>query len=228
MASPNHKVGLAVVVPAIDNRSQPCGRMNQNAFHSPRKISTQPNGMTSYRSSNGTPGVPSHFTGFASPRQQNRTTSIREPSALSPQHQLRGFAMQNSNGAGRPHAPGMATQQSNESIGYELKGVVPPRRRLLEVDEALQFSPLSSIVPFGLGTSYSIYWPRHKLTAQVLYLYRTPTFLAHSKSTQPYRSSISPSSPYITSMKILLRPMVDRAQPNVLGMILRLFWTRHL
>lgn len=161
MASPNHKAGLAVVVPASDYRSQPCGRIKQNAFNSPRKISTQPNGIIPNRSSNGISGVSSHFTGFASPRQPNGTTPIREPDALSPKHHSYKFAVQNSNGAGRPHAHGMANQQSNGLVSHELKVVVPAPRRLLEVDEALQYSPFSSIIPFSSGTSCSIYWPRH-------------------------------------------------------------------
>ncbi len=151
MASPNHKAGLAVVVPASDHRSQPRGKVKQNAFNSPRKILTQSNKTIPTRSPNGTPSVPTHCTGFAS--QPNRTSPMKEPIAISP------LRVQISNVADRPHANGMTLQQPNGLVSHELKKVVPARRRLLEVDEALQYSPFSSIVPFSSGTSYSICWP---------------------------------------------------------------------
>jgi hypothetical protein len=149
MASPNHKAALAVVVPASDNRSQ---------FTSPRKVLAQSNGMVFNRSSNGNPSVPSNFTGCISTRHPNGTTAIRESNAFSPQHPSHGQSVQNVNGSGRAHVNGKVPQQTNGSLSHKSKGVVPSRRRLLEVEEALQYSPFSSIVPFGSGTSYSMYW----------------------------------------------------------------------
>lgn len=181
MASPNHKAGLAVVVPASDNRSQPRGKVKQNAFTSPRKSSSQPNGMVFHRSSTEARNVPPYLDGFTSPCQPNG------PSAFSPSH---GSTEQNTNGTGRPYVNGTAAQPPNGIVSHEPKGVVPARRRLLEVDEALQYSPFSSIVPFGSGTSYPKNWARYQLIAQVLYQYPMPTFLAHSKYSRPYQSSV--------------------------------------
>lgn len=149
MASPNQKAALAVVVPASDNRNQ---------FNSPRKVLAQPNGMVFNRPSNGNPSVPPHFTGCISTRHPNGTTAIRESNASSSQHPSLGLGVQNMNGSGRPRANGKVPQQSNGSVSHKPRGVVSGRRRLLEVEEALQYSPFSSIVPFGSGTGYSMYW----------------------------------------------------------------------
>jgi len=157
MASLNHKAGLAVVVPTSDDRSQPRGKVKQNVFDSPRKSSSRPNGMDLPRSSTEARNVPAYLNGVASPCQPNGTIPVREPSALSPQQPSRGSTEQNMNGKGRPNVNGIAPQPPNGLVSYEPKGVVPARRRLLEVDEALQYSPFSSIVPFGSGTSYSNY-----------------------------------------------------------------------
>lgn len=116
MASPNHKVGLAVVVPTSDNRSPTQRKTKQHALNVPRSRLSQLNGHTPLQLING--GITS-----------------RQPNALPPARQPNGAPCpRQSNGV----AP---LQPSNGSFSIQPK--------LLSVDEALQFSPFSSIVPFG-------------------------------------------------------------------------------
>ena len=127
MASPNHKAGLAVVVPATDNRSPPRAKVKQHAFGSPRKIIAQSNGYIPNRQSSGMLPPPPYANGINMPRQTNGASQAGQvdgTSALLP--------------SGRP-------QRSEKARA------LPARQRLLGVDEALKFSPLSSIVPFNPG-----------------------------------------------------------------------------
>ena len=129
MASPNHKAGLAVVVPATNNQSPTQGKVKQHSFSSPRKPTFHLNGLTSSQGSNGMPPPPF-------PRYTNGTTSPRQSNGTAPPRQMNGVPFQR-----RPSGPG--PQQST--------GANPARSRLLGVDEALKYSPFSSIVPFGSG-----------------------------------------------------------------------------
>lgn len=131
MASPNHKAGLAVVVPAT-NQSPNRGKMRQHSFSSPRKPISQSNGSISSHSSQQSNGMPPppfprHTNGTPLPRQPNGTATPKQTNGVPFQRRLNGPGFQQSNGA------------------------VPARPRLLGVDEALKYSPFSSIVPFGSG-----------------------------------------------------------------------------
>ena len=129
MASPNHKAGLAVVVPDTNNQSPIRGKVKQHSFSSPRKPAFYLNGLTSSQESSGMPLPP-----FL--RYTNGTTSPRQSNGTAPPRQMNGVPFQR-----RPSGPG--PQQSN--------GAIPARSRLLGVDDALKYSPFSSIVPFGSG-----------------------------------------------------------------------------
>lgn len=153
MASPNHKAGLAVVLPASDDRAHPRGIMKQNAFTSPRKNPYHSNGMKSNRSLNGTTQILSPSSGVAFSHPSNVTTPHKGPITVSSQHLMDNLAVQKSNSICQPHANGRVSHLPNGLPTQEPKGVPAARRRLLEVDEALQFSPFSSIVPFDPGES---------------------------------------------------------------------------
>ncbi len=127
MASPNHKAGLAVVVPATDNRSPPRAKVKQHAFGSPRKMIAQSNGYSPNRQLSGMPPPPPYANGINTPRQTNGTSQAGQVDGTSAQSP-----------SGRP-------QRSEKARA------LPARQRLLGVDEALKFSPLSSIVPFNPG-----------------------------------------------------------------------------
>lgn len=116
MASPNHKAGLAVVVPTSDNRSPTQRKSKQHALNVPRNRLSQ---------SNGNP-PPQLMNVGITPRQPNAVPHARQPNGAPFRRQCTGVA---------PFHP------SN--------GTLPTQPRLLSVDEALQFSPFSSIVPFG-------------------------------------------------------------------------------
>ena len=127
MASPNHKAGLAVVVPATDNRSPPRAKVKQHGFGSPRKVISHSNGYSPHRQSSGMPPPPPYANGINMPRQTNGTPQAGQLDGTSAQPP-----------SGRP-------QRSEKARA------LPARQRLLGVDEALKFSPLSSIVPFNPG-----------------------------------------------------------------------------
>lgn len=151
MASPNHKAGLAVVLPASDDRAQPRGgMMKQNAFTSPRRNSYHFNGTKSNRSLSGTPQILSPSSEVAFSRSP---TGHKGPTAVSSQHLMDNIAFQKPNAVCQPHVNGMVSHPPNGRTTQEPKGKPPARRRLLEVDEALQYSPFSSIVPFSPGDS---------------------------------------------------------------------------
>lgn len=109
MASPDHKTGLAVVVPTSDTRSPTQRKSKQHALNVPRNRLSQVNGNTP-------------------PRLMNVSIPPRQPVAVPPARQSNGALFQ---------------RQSN--------GTFRPPARLLNVDQALQFSPFSSIVPSGPG-----------------------------------------------------------------------------
>lgn len=152
MASPNHKAGLAVVVPASDNRCQPRGKFKQNAFSSPRRLTPQSNGISPNRFSN---ADSCYLNGLASPRQPNGTSTVRQPTTLFQQNSLSGRNVQNMNGTKDRQPNVTAPQPPSGQARAEPNGVLPARQRLLHVDEALQYSPFSSIVPFNSGINYS-------------------------------------------------------------------------
>ena len=123
MASPDHKAGLAVVIPTSDSRSPAQRKSKQNALNVPRNKLSQLNGNTPAR-------------------LMNANITPRQPFPASP-----------------------ARQSNGTPFGRQSTGVAPfqpPNRtlttqpRLLNVDEALQFSPFSSIVPFGPGECFEI------------------------------------------------------------------------
>lgn len=126
MASPDHKAGLAFVVPtsATENRSPIRVKVKQHAYTSPKKGSSQFNGHLSSRPSNSFL-VPGHSNGSNTQRQPNGISPVLQPIRAKP----------NGNG----HQPA--------------NGNLPASSRLLGVDEALQYSPFSSIVPFSSGKS---------------------------------------------------------------------------
>ena len=143
MASPDHAAGLAVVVPPSDNRSQPRGKVKQNAFSSPRKPSSQSGTTFPPRIPNGTPPAPRHVNGMAS-------QSL--PKAVPPGQLLNGATLQQTNGRNHSQPNETSQTQPKASVNHtSTNGATPGPRRLLGVDEALQFSPFSSIVPFSSG-----------------------------------------------------------------------------
>ena len=121
MASPDHKAGLAVVVPISDNRSPTQRKFKQHALNVPRNRFSQSNGNTP-------------------PRPTNMGTTPRQPTTLPPARQPNGAPS-------RQQSTGVASLQPSN-------GKFPTQSRLLSVDEALQFSPFSSIVPFSPGEGY--------------------------------------------------------------------------
>ena len=117
MASPDHKQGLAVVVPTSDIRSPTQRKSKQHALlNVPRNRLSQVNGNTP-------------------PRLMNVGIPPGEPIALSPPRQPNGAPF-------RRQSTGVASLPS-------ANGTLRPQKRLLNVDQALQFSPFSSIVPSG-------------------------------------------------------------------------------
>ena len=112
MALPNHKAGLAVVVPTSENRSPTQRKSKQHVMTVPRNKMSQ-------------------FNWNTSPRAMSNCTTPRQP-----------------NGALLPR------QTTEEAPFQPSNGTLLNQPRLLSVDEALQFSPFSSIVPFGPGESY--------------------------------------------------------------------------
>ena len=143
MASPDHAAGLAVVVPPSDNRSQPRGKVKQNAFTSPRKPSSQSGTMFPPKLSNGTHPAPRYVNGMAT---QNPMKAV--PSG----QLLNGTTLQQNNGGNHLQENGTSQTQPKAPVNYtSTNGATPGPRRLLGVDEALQFSPFSSIVPFSSG-----------------------------------------------------------------------------
>lgn len=148
MSSPNHKAGLAVVVPVGDNRSQPRGKVKQNALSSPRRSSSQSTNMIPGRSLNGTPTVAPYTNGFANPRQSNGTSLASQSKAMPLQPPSKEVLIQQSNSTGHQPSNGVPHQRSNGLVNGHL---IPGKRRLLGVDEALQYSPFSSVVPFSSG-----------------------------------------------------------------------------
>ena len=121
MASPEHKAGLAVVIPTSDNRSPTQRKFKQHALNVPRNRLSQSNVITSSR--------PVNFG--STPRQPNPPPPSKQPNEPSFRRQSNGVA---------PYLPS--------------KGNNPTQPRLLNVDQALQFSPFASVVPFGPGENY--------------------------------------------------------------------------
>ncbi|KAL2039924.1 hypothetical protein N7G274_007327 [Stereocaulon virgatum] len=129
MASPDHKAGLAAVVPAT-NQSPPHGKMRQHSFSSPRKPVFQSNGSISGHSSQQPNGMPPP----SSPRHRDGISLPRQPTGTATPKQMNGVPCH---------------RRLNEPGFWQSNGAVPARFRLLGVDEALKYSPFSSIVPFG-------------------------------------------------------------------------------
>ena len=144
MASPDHAAGLAVVVPPNDNRSQPRGKVKQNAFNSPRKPPPQLNVIFPPRLSNGTSPTPPCLNGIP---------PYSPPKTMSPWHLQNGAPFQQTNGGSHSQTK-VASPPPIKTMGNHnaVKAAIPNQQRLLGVDEALQFSPFSSIVPFSSGT----------------------------------------------------------------------------
>lgn len=152
MVSTNHAAGLAIVVPASDVRSQPRGKVKQNAFNSPRKPSSQSNVMYPSRTPNGTPTTPRFTNGMYSSQQPNGMAMVNQPKVIPLQYPSNGAVPLKENGTKHEVIQNSAPRRPNGiPNGPQLKGVNPTRQRLLGVDEALQFSPFSSIVPFSSG-----------------------------------------------------------------------------
>ena len=151
MANPNHKAALAVVVGASDNRSQPRGKVKQKAFSSPRKPYPQSIMMNGLPHSQGAPAHPRYSYEFSSPSIPNRTTSANQPNGSLPYHPTIYQNLQQSNGFGQQEIDRLKSREANGTANGWLKGGAHARSRLLDVEEALQYSPFSSIVPFSPG-----------------------------------------------------------------------------
>ena len=188
MASVNHKTGLAVVVPVSDNRSQPQGVGTHDAYYSPRRLNTQsmnrstshqfhgthsarrlPNGSSSWQ----------HSNGAASVKQAHDIPSSRLPSDSVGKLRHNPTDMQKSDGV-NPCQPKGKIDRPN--------GAVRGRPRLLGVEEALPYSPFSSVVPFSSGTLQSQPNQYNMLTFQTSYQSQVQTSLALGHSFLPYPS----------------------------------------
>jgi len=153
MSSPNHKAGLAVVV-GSDNRSQPRGKVKQNAFSSPRKSASQPMNTSFGRQSQRTPTTPQFSNGHSSPQQPNGIPPLNPTNGFVSRRPSNGVGLQQSNGTKHQPSNGVVPGQSKGEVNHHLKGVVPARPKLLSVEEALKYSPFSSIVPFSSGKAH--------------------------------------------------------------------------
>lgn len=131
MASPDHKAGLAVVVPTSDTRSPTQRKSKQHALNVPRNRSSQWNGNTP-------------------PRLTNVNMIPRQPMAVPSAKQSNGAPIRRLSTRVAPFQP------SN--------GTLAAQSKLLNVDEALQFSPFSSIVPFGPGERSKFFLKKRHLT----------------------------------------------------------------
>ena len=125
MASPDHKAGLAVVVPSSGSRSPTQRKSKQHALNIPRNRTTQINGNTP-------------------PRAMNVSITPQQPTALPPARQSNGATF-------RRQSTGLAPFQPSN-------GTILSRPRLLNVDEALPFSPFSSVIPFSPGECFPTSW----------------------------------------------------------------------
>ena len=176
MASPNHRAGLAIVVPVSDNRSQPRARVKQNVFSSPRKPSSQSNTMSAGRHSNGTLAPPRISNGLATSSQQSGAPSSSQPSREAPTQPSNGLRPQASNGIDGHQPSGMAAPKLKGGSNYPLKEVAAMQNRLLGVEEALQYSPFSSIIPFNSGKFSALCSDCPELTIKTLYRSQVPIF----------------------------------------------------
>ena len=131
MASPDHKAGLAVVVPTSDSRSPTLKKSKQHALNAHRNRLSQLNGNTP-------------------PRVMNASITPRQSVAVPPPRQSNGAPF-------RRQSNGVAPFQRSNATS-------PTQPRLLNVDEALQFSPFSSIVPSGPGECSKFFLTQRHLT----------------------------------------------------------------
>ena len=154
MASPDHKAGLAVVVPPSDNRSQPRGKVKQNVFSSHRKPLSQSMGSNGGRQSQGTFNSSRYPNGLSSPQKPNGVALVRHPNGNVPRQTPVMAGSQQSNGGSLHQASHATLPKSNGLADHQAKGGISARPRLLGVEEALQYSPFSSIVPFSSGRVY--------------------------------------------------------------------------
>ncbi|KAL6719140.1 Sister chromatid cohesion protein 2 [Lecanora helva] len=141
MASPNHRAGLAVVVPASDDQSQPRGTVKQNAFTSPRKMTSQPMKMNTPRQANGI---------FHTHQPLNVTFVEQQPKDIAPRYAQNG-TLQSRKPANEVDTQSQSriNHRGSESVHHLVNGRGPNRPRLFGVEEALQYSPFSSIIPFS-------------------------------------------------------------------------------
>lgn len=132
MASPDHKAGLAVVVPTSDCRSPTQKKSKQHALNLHRNRLSQ-------------------FNGNTPPRLMNVSITPRQSVVEPPPRQSIGAPFR------RQSTGVVSSQRSNRTL--------PTHTRLLNVDEALQFSPFSSIVPSGPGEHSKCFLKQRHLTA---------------------------------------------------------------
>ena len=189
MANPNHKAALAVVVGSSDNQGQPRGKVKQNAFSSPRKPSSQKVTMNGIAHSQGAQASPQYSHGFSSPSLPNSTTSANPPNGYQPQHLTIDQRLQHPNGNGHRQTTELKIRESQGRPNDWFKGGGSSQPRLLGVEEALQYSPFSSIVPFGSGMECARCSQIPLLTPQILYLPQMPTFLVPNPFSQQHSSS---------------------------------------
>lgn len=132
MASPDHKAGLAVVVPTSDCRSPTQKKSKQHALNVHRNRLSQLSGNTP-------------------PRLMNVSITPRQSVVEPPPRQSIGAPFR------RQSIGVVPSQRSNRTL--------PTQPRLLNVDEALQFSPFSSIIPSGPGEYSKCFLKQRHLTA---------------------------------------------------------------
>ena len=151
MASTNHRTGLAVVVPVSDNRSQLQGIGRQNAHNSPHRLNTQSMNMSAPHQSYGTLPTQRLPNASSSWQQSNGITSVNQangvPSSRPPSNPVGPHVQSHAEMRG---TRGIESKQPLGSIDRSSRAV-HGRPRLLGVEEALQYSPFSSIVPFSSG-----------------------------------------------------------------------------
>ena len=162
MASPDHKAGLSVVIPNSDERNPARRKVKRNVFSSPRKAFTHSKNMNSHRQSHSSPTEHRHLNTVPYP-SSNPSSSVQQangntPMNMSVKHGLNqaspGQSFRNPNRPDHQTPNHIAAPQSNRAVNSPLKPGIPARLKLLGVDEALKYSPLSSTVPFSSGEAH--------------------------------------------------------------------------
>ena len=156
MPAPDHKAGLAVVVPTNEKSNQARAIVKQKGLNSPRRpisrsVNTMSGRQSQYPPAPPPPTPPRYLNGYPSPHEPNGLTPTSQPNGAMAQRPSIEAGSQRLNGMGPQQGQAVALQQTNGVASHQLNTVVPSRPKLPGVEEALQYSPFSSIIPFSSG-----------------------------------------------------------------------------